>query len=140
MYYFLDIDGVLNRKSDWKRPFTLNPDCVKNFMSLIECDSEPHVILSSTWRQGGDNAHDAFMEYGIPIDGTTPVSNKSRQEEIEYYIRRNGIQKYIVIDDDAGLFPRAAEINLFLTNYKTGLSESDVKKLVRMRKILLKKL
>lgn len=98
------------------------------------------MILSSTWRQGGDNVRDAFMEYGIHIDDTTPVSNKSRQEEIEYYIRRNGIQKYIVIDDDAGLFPRAAEINLFLTDYKTGLSESDVKKLVRMRKILLKKL
>ena len=24
MYIFLDIDGVLNKKEDWKHPFTLN--------------------------------------------------------------------------------------------------------------------
>ena len=136
MYYFLDIDGVLNRESDWRRPFILNPECVKNFMNLIECDSEPYVIISSTWRQGGDTIRDAFMEHGIHIDGTTPISNKSRQEEIEYYIRRNGIRKYIVIDDDASLFPRATEINFYLTDYKMGLSESDVKKLVKMIKTM----
>ena len=55
MYYFLDVDGVLNKKSDWKRPFTVNSECVRNFKRLMEQDKESHVILSSTWRQGVTN-------------------------------------------------------------------------------------
>ena len=30
-YIFFDVDGVLNRKSDWKQSFTLNPECIEVF-------------------------------------------------------------------------------------------------------------
>lgn len=56
MYYFLDVDGVLNRESDWCKPFTVNPICVRNFKKLLSNDKDSHVILSSTWRQGFTNA------------------------------------------------------------------------------------
>ena len=146
MYYFLDVDGVLNKKSDWKRPFTVNSECVRNFKRLMEQDKESHVILSSTWRQGvtntgvtserDDSLIKMFDNFGIKIEGTTPVSNKSRQEEIEYYIRRNGVRDYLVLDDDESLFPRPKEINLFLTNYRYGLTQKDVKKILRKRKAM----
>lgn len=143
MYYFLDIDGVLNKESDWRKSFTLNPECVKNFKSLVEKDKNPHIILSSSWRRGVTNTGvqssqpdiltEQLRSYGITIDGVTPVSNKTRQEEIEYYIRRNEVKDYIVLDDDESLFPRPDEIRLYLTNYKTGLTAVDVKKIRRIK-------
>ena len=146
MYYFLDIDGVLNKEQDWKRPFTINPVCLKYFQEIMKHDKNPHIILSSTWRVGLTNrgvssekesSVQVYMErFGLKIDGVTPISNRSRQEEIEYYIRRNAIANYLVLDDDATLFPRPNEINLYLTNYKTGLTSTDVRNIVkRMKKI-----
>lgn len=140
MYYFLDVDGVLNRESDWKNPFTINQQCLKNFVKLIKKDKDPHIVLSSTWRVGftnrgevgnGNKLTKALGEYGLCIDGCTPVSNKTRQEEIEFYIRRNGIVKYLVLDDDASLFPEAERLCVYFTNYKTGITEQDVKQIAK---------
>ena len=141
MYYFLDVDGVLNRKSDWRKPFTVNQTCVNNFKKLISTDKDAHIILSSTWRQGftntgirasgSDDLLKVFEDVGINIEGATPKSNKSRQEEIEYYIKRNEIKEYLVLDDDESLFPRSADINLYLTDYRYGLTELDVKKILK---------
>jgi len=144
MYYFLDVDGVLNRESDWRKPFTVNPICVSNFKKLLSVDKDSHIILSSTWRQGFTNTGiksasagslmNVFDEMGIQIEGTTPISNKSRQEEIEYYIKRHGVKDYLVLDDDESLFPRPEDINLYITNYKEGLTESDVKQIARRKR------
>lgn len=144
MYYFLDVDGVLNKESDWRKPFTVNPICVSNFKELLNKDKDSHVILSSTWRQGftntgiksasADSLMKIFDELEIRIEGSTPTSNKSRQEEIEYYIKKNGISDYLVIDDDASLFPRLTDINIYLTDYKNGLTEKDVKKILKQIK------
>jgi len=74
MYYFLDIDGVLNTKGDWSRPFTVNPACMANFAEVLRADDDPHIILSSSWRQGlsnkGDHADtgnlfNVFTEMGL---------------------------------------------------------------------------
>ena len=54
------------------------------------------------------------------------------KKEIEYYIRRHSISSYIILDDDESLFPYPERINLYLTNYKTGLTESDIKKLKKI--------
>ena len=58
---------------------------------------EPHIILSSTWRAGYTNTgrvseHGASLsnklaEYNLKIEGSTPVKKRTRQEEIEYFIR-----------------------------------------------------
>ena len=53
MYIFLDVDGVLNTKQDWKRKvYSLNPHSVEAFNRLIEEINEPKIVLSSTWRNG----------------------------------------------------------------------------------------
>ena len=82
MYYFLDVDGVLNRKSDWRKPFTVNQTCVNNFKKLISTDKDAHIILSSTWRQGltntgirstgSDDLLKVFEDVGINIEGANP--------------------------------------------------------------------
>lgn len=144
MFYFLDVDGVLNRESDWRIPFTVNEECLKNFVMLIKKDSDPHIVLSSTWRvgftntgvmsSGGNSLADKLAAYGIRIEAFTPVSNKTRQEEIEFYIRRNNVTEYLVLDDDASLFPWPERLHLYLTDYKTGLTDKDIRKIYRLCK------
>lgn len=144
MYIFLDVDGVLNKESDWKKPYTINESCLYQFATLMKSIKEPHIILSSTWRVGytntgavaehGNGLSSKLAEYCLRIEDSTPVSNKTRQEEIEYYIRRHGISSYIVLDDDESLFPYPERINLYLTNYKTGITESDIRKLKKICK------
>ena len=144
MYIFLDVDGVLNRESDWKKPFSINEKCLMLFATFVKELKDPHIILSSTWRAGytntgvmserGNSLLEKLAGYGLKIEGSTPVSDKTRQEEIEYYIRRHNITSYIVLDDDESLFPWADHINLYLTDYKSGLAERDIKKLKKLCK------
>ena len=145
MYYFLDVDGVLNKESDWRIPFSINEGCLRNFAEILNYDKDPHIILSSTWRAGytntgvmsarGNSLADKLAEYGLSVEDSTPISNKKRQEEIEYYIKRHNIKDYIVLDDDESLFPFGERLNLYLTDYKTGLTEKDVKLIRKKFKI-----
>lgn len=144
MYYFLDVDGVLNNEQDWRKPFTVNASCLNCFKEVISRDKDAHIILSSTWRTGmavtgatmdKETPLNEYMKrLGLTIEGITPITNKTRQEEIEYYIRRNGVTKYLILDDDRSLFPREAEINIYFTNYKKGLTSYDVKQILKMIK------
>ena len=151
MTIFLDIDGVLNTQSDWRKPFTINPNCLKAFIQLVKEIEKKHgkveIILTSTWRNslaknnnnelvsGKTNIlEETFKKNGLKIHGTTPVSNKTRQEEIEYYIRRNNITHFITIDDDLSLFTNPITVNLYLTDYTTGLTSKDIKKILKLCK------
>lgn len=49
MFIFLDIDGVLNKESDWSKPFSLNSDCIRRF---CEKNREARIILISSWKNG----------------------------------------------------------------------------------------
>ena len=70
-------------------------------------------------------------KYNLGIYDSTVKSNRTRQEEIEYYIRRNGVNKYVILDDDASLFPDRSRINIYLTDYKTGLSSREVRAVIK---------
>ena len=50
---FLDIDGVLNTKESWLRPFSLVDECIKNFCAFVKRDKiSPKIILTSSWKTG----------------------------------------------------------------------------------------
>lgn len=51
MYIFLDIDGVLNKQADWKKPYSLNPQNIKAFGDAF-AEMRPIIILISTWKNG----------------------------------------------------------------------------------------
>lgn len=144
-YVFFDVDGVLNCKADWTTWFSLNKNCLDAFGELHKVLSEkylPVYIISSTWRAGkGDKGFedakqykmltDKLLTYGIQVFGTTPISDKGRQREIEYYLHRNygDTDKYLILDDDVSLFERPKEINLFCTDHHTGLTKENVKQI-----------
>ena len=68
---------------------------------------------------------------GAVVHGATPISKKGRQAEIEYYIKRNGIKQYIVLDDDPSLFDDLSRITFYKPDYRNGLTKQDVKRICR---------
>ena len=141
MHYFLDIDGVLNKKSDWDKKFFINPQCLAAFKGLLSYDKDPVVVLSSTWRMGvsktGDVSDSGLLstieKSGIHISDVTPnAPNKTRLEEIAYYARRHNIGKFVAIDDDESLFPKSEGFPLYLVDYQKGFTEKDAKNIRKM--------
>ncbi|MCR5670747.1 MAG: hypothetical protein K6G10_07045 [Butyrivibrio sp.] len=146
-YIFLDIDGVLNKESDWKIKYSIDKSCVnalKDISMLCEKQyGDIRIILSSTWKAGISkdgssiqikNLQEALATVGLAIFESTPMSNKGRQAEIEYFIRRNSVQHYLVIDDDLSLFEEPKRLNLLVSDYKKGLTKDDVKTVKKMLK------
>ncbi len=144
MYIFLDVDGVLNTAADWgKKLYSLNPKCVKTFCSLLGKIPDPKIVLSSTWRNGIARDGSTAVHIGDLISALAPVGIKkldktgvspdgSRTREIEHYLRRHPDDNYIILDDDPSLFDQGADTpHLFLVSAKTGLTESDVKKILK---------
>lgn len=145
---FFDVDGVLNSQWDWRTPFTLNPTCLRAFQMLDKAFRNsgfvPSYVLCSTWRAGKSDTGQDALQYdklrtalasiGVVISGQTPLSSKTRQEEVEYYTRRNGVKDFIVLDDDASLYPHSERIKLFTPNYKTGLQMQDTKSIIKLAK------
>ena len=148
-YVFFDVDGVLNCENDWRtKRFFVNDNCLAVLKQFVEwlkkvSGQTPKLIICSTWRIGMDNKNktDAsamsileqkLASVGLFIADSTPVSKKSRQEEIEYYIRRHNVKCYVIIDDDNKLYPRPEEIRLYVPDYRTGLTNKDLKSLQRM--------
>lgn len=148
IYVFFDVDGVLNKESDWKNKFYVDTSCVKVFgelcRNLEKIYGEVRPVLISTWRAGisksGTDAvqigklEETLAGEGIKIYGATPVTDKGRQAEVEYYIRRNSVGKYIVIDDDLSLFCEPGKLNIFVPDYRTGLVQGDIKKIMKLAK------
>lgn len=149
VYIFLDIDGVLNCKADWNKPYTINNKCLDNFVKLCKDLSKKYgvvkIVLTSSWKEGfdikGNNSPQItgllhkLNIYGLVIlDKTMSVSGKSRQDEIEYYIRRNGINDYIILDDDKSLYTDISKVNIYITDYLTGLTDKDTKKVLKQVK------
>lgn len=146
VYIFLDIDGVLNKKADWKNKFTFNYACLNNFDKLINWlynrkKYDCKIILTSTWRIGfKENNITIFSplirlleKYSLQINGITPITaDKSRQQEISYYIRRNNVLNYIILDDDKSLFDEFSDKRLYFTNCNIGFTEKDVKAIQRI--------
>lgn len=143
MYIFLDVDGVLNKRSDWTKPFTLNDECVRNFNELVGQINNAKIVLSSSWRSGisrnGEMAKhveelmDKLKAVGIDtIDKTAVSPDGSRTKEIDYYLRRHEIDSYIILDDDVSLFEDGKRTrNLYLTDETTGLTGKDVSKILK---------
>ena len=135
MVIFLDIDGVLNQL----QPYRIDINCVK-CLSKICRHFDASVVLTSSWRLGYSRDFnkctkqiqdliETFRKYNIDIIGRTK-SLSCRAREVETYIQEHNVYNYIILDDDISEFSYKIS-NLYIVNYKTGLIEKDVKKLLR---------
>ena len=155
IYLFLDVDGVLNKESDWKTPFSLDRSCVKALADFAaKTKWECRIVLISTWRAGVGRSASGYQrestepypsgnsrqydrlcrvleEYGLSIYDTTPISDKGRQAEVEFYIRRHQVEDYIVIDDDLSMYDEPGRLVFYAPDYRTGFTREDVKKALK---------
>lgn len=110
---FLDVDGVLNKTSDYEvimpdnHVLRLNTVLVGRLKRVLEV-TDAKVVLSSTWRltEGGRE----FLEAsGIPIMDRThdPEKDKVRGHQIQRWLNaykaKLGVESYAIVDDESDM-------------------------------------
>ena len=138
MIIFLDIDGVLNKKSQWKNMFSLDDVCIKEFCIFAK-KINAKIVLTSTWKNGFVESKSKnnslqiqkleiyFTSYGLEIIGCTPtLPGRTRDKEIERYIYLNNVSEYLVVDDDRLLFEKVNKSFYFINPLK-GFTSKDRK-------------
>lgn len=135
MFVFLDVDGVLNRKEDWKIPYALNDECIDNFAQAMK-GFNVRIILTSSWRKGfvsrGNqnnlpqirNLERKLAERGLSITGTVDKSNPSRLGAIQDFLKAHP-GEYIILDDDLSEYSSKPK-KLYLIDCRTGITKKDV--------------
>ncbi len=102
---FLDIDGVLNvnfpSHDEYGRSF--HPHFVENLRYIIK-KTQAKIVISSTWRFSGLVIMKEMWEKrqlpGEVIDITPHIDICKRGEEIEYWLKNNEVDSYVIVDDD----------------------------------------
>ena len=135
IFIFLDIDGVLNTASQWKRMYQLNDGCISclnEYIRALSTQGSVRIILTSSWKNGFDPAghhtpqiQALIAKLKVPILGKTENrADGDRAEEINNYIRSHKLEheECIVIDDDPDLFRSklAGNCKLLLTDARIG--------------------
>lgn len=149
---FLDIDGVLNTGIyathffDIVKHFGLtrkegvdirhgmrdqfgshfDPRPVQLLKYIIE-QTGAKIVISSTWRHSGEETMKLMWEMrDLPgeVIGITPTMNTDRGEEIEFYLKENQADSYVIIDDDRDMLPE--QLNNFVkTDGEYGITLLD---------------
>ena len=146
-YCFFNVDGLLNRSSDWKKPFTINYGLVDFFcFFLSEHDLIP--VLTSSWRLGFNKAGDKdnapyikeieniFASYGLMIYDKTPfLKGRPRDKEIERFLYFHKGRNYIVIDGDPDEYENTNE-HIYFIDPKSGFTKGDARKAGKLLKKL----
>ncbi len=147
---FTDIDGVLytsryynylslnHKKFRDNYGFLFDPECIKNFNTIIE-ETDAKIVISSTWRRSGlDIMRDLFRDRGIKGDiiDLTPIATIEdlffcRGEEIENWLTFNGMPDKFVVLDDASLGDGYDNWNGYIkTEMSTGITNEIKNKVI----------
>lgn len=137
---FLDIDGVLNSDSWYRRRF-LHPDfeCEGRYHHTDDFDPDAvaclnqltgaSIVLSSSWRLDYENTK-SDLEYNgvkLPIIGSTPyIPGSIKGYEIQQWLDNNHVDKYVIFDDDMCVLENQKN-NFVHTSYNTGLNGDNIK-------------
>ena len=135
---FLDIDGVLNTKESWKKPFQLNDDCISRFCNTLLNQKAPiNIILTSSWKNGYSSIPEneslqlkelraKLSSFGLNISGRTK-SLQNRMQEIDEYISNHDISCYSIIDDDENEYSKEYLKKVTLIDSDKGFSNQKIK-------------
>jgi len=141
MIIFLDIDGVLNSISWYKRRekkkhktrleyllHEFDPAAISLLNELCN-DVRAKIVVSSTWRIDGLDACRNYLKLAGAtfdvIDITPQLSSRFRGEEIAAWLSDNcpkDFFNYAIIDDDSDMLASQYP-NLFQTEFETGLTK-----------------
>ena len=111
---FLDIDGVLNVYCESRDKYgcTFHTHFEDNLHDLIEATGA-EIVISSTWRYSGLKVmQNMWRDRGLAgnvIDITPIIHDGIRGDEIDYWLRENQVDNYVIIDDDDDMLPEQME-------------------------------
>lgn len=125
---FLDIDGVLNKRSDWEVIMPnmsnklLNRVLLGRVHTIIK-ETNCKIVLSSTWRIFEKDIK-YLEEYGqLDIFDKTPMLKGPRGLEIQAWLEEYPeVETYAIVDDDGDMLESQLG-NFFQTEQLHGLTE-----------------
>lgn len=123
---FLDVDGVLNKRSDWEvispelGPYRLNSVLVERVNKIID-DTGAVIVLSSTWRRQPYSLE--FISSELPIWDITDVGGPTRGHEIQRWIDEHKPTNYVILDDDGDMLEHQRS-HFVQTDPEHGLTET----------------
>lgn len=130
---FLDVDGVLNCRTDFKKSsLCLDKVKVKRLHKIVKT-TKASIVLSSTWRKFYDHC-DYLVEHGVKFMDKTPTNIREtwsgnyvrRGEEINKWLKSHHVDKYVIIDDNSDMLEY--QLPFFVqTSFETGLLDEHVK-------------
>lgn len=130
---FLDIDGVLNTPPMYGKKIESNNVTVFNKLIDELCKKyEVEIVLSSSWRLSS-GVNRTLREAGITAKLRGVTQNLGdRNKEINTYIENNNLQKQncLVLDDEKDIV-KDVVCNYYITNYKTGLVNNDINRILK---------
>ncbi len=151
---FLDIDGVLNyentKASAPSGCMGIDDKLVTKLAQIVE-ETDTRIILTSDWKIGWEEfdfccSEDAkylnrkLKKHGLKITSKTYDDHvydtyfEDRGKGIHKFLERvQNVEAYVVIDDHTFTdFDDEIRKNLVLTDYRIGLSDSDVEKAINI--------
>lgn len=133
---FLDIDGVLNCKTDFNKRVScgkcLGMDKVDRLRTLLKLTGAK-VVLSSTWRRYEDHCK-YLRRHGVNFIDSTPLSVKEswggnyvrRGMEIDVWLKQHPeVHRYVILDDDSDMLKHQAKF-FVQTSWETGLQDDHI--------------
>lgn len=132
---FLDIDGVLNRRTTKERcgPWKgVDRQLAQRFTDWL-ATTDYKVVLSSTWRTD-PTMYDHLHEAGIYWEDTTPILHSTwRGQEIQSWLDYNPqVAEYIILDD-MDVLPSQQHRHV-QTDEDHGLTEKELNELRSLSK------
>ena len=124
---FLDIDGVLNKASDYEVIVGGNysllrvNQCLTERLKKVLNNTGAKVVLSSSWRllKGG---REFVEECGIPVMDVTDNGPGKRGDMIKRWLDSHDVVTYAIVDDDSDMLVEQLP-HFVLTEFVTGLTE-----------------
>ena len=137
----LDFDGVLtsepftrqcifeHRRENWYGLDWFDPKCVEHLRKIVDATGAK-IVVSSSWRDlGMDKLRKVWAENNMPgeLIDTTPIWVLTKVEAIKQWLKDHPCRRFAVLDDSELDVP-----NLVKTNPRTGLTEEDAEKIIKI--------
>lgn len=147
---FLDVDGVLNNSTIYKRPedniipevntIGIDKNLLENFRAIVDAHPDLEIVLSSSWRLYEDDTAwvvEAFKRAQIPFNliGKTPRTfsgHRGREVEMWLDVNVHSTARVVAIDDDIDAGSLNSEKHKFFyarTFWEEGLTEDIAKQI-----------
>lgn len=131
---FLDIDGVLNRKSTRSPTECIIEEKQLAFLAELVRRSGARTVLISSWRLAkGDPWREPLLSVGISVsDITVRMNGNNRQLEIISYLEaHNNVESFVILDDQAERFDKLKG-NRILVDSRTGLTKENIEQALKI--------